>query len=180
MATCGAWERKRDGGSTREGELTAGCIGGGEQRQKEAGRKKKWKKPLHCRHFGAQRISSLTHDVFPIPHPLTSFSFSHAFSLHCLPQPRATQHTPPSQAPRHTPYMHASPARLFCPYFLTSSLLPPRDLGGPAAVAPAFAAFPDRCRNSTKNSKFNWPRPLVTSGRFPLLLTLSTSLFRLK
>lgn len=142
MATCGAWERKRDGGSTREGELTAGCIGGGEQRQKEAGRKKKWKKPLHCRHFGAQRISSLTHDVFPtIPHPLTSFSFSHAFSLHCLPQPCATQHSSKPGAPPYTIHACISWQALLpiLPHLLPSST---SRLGGPCGCCACLCRFP--------------------------------------
>lgn len=39
-------------------------------------------------------------------------------------------------------FAHTSPAPLF--FHLA-------DCGGPAAIAPAFATFPDHCRHSTKN-----------------------------
>lgn len=96
-----------------------------------------------------------------IPHPMTCFSSSSplppAASLlpHIL-SPRSTLHVLPpntSLEARCTTVYHACihPPTLFCPYFPSPSLLPLCGLRGPAAIAPAFATFPDHCRRSTKN-----------------------------
>lgn len=114
------------------------------------------------------------------PIPLLHFLFFHAFSLPCLLSASYYLTHPSQPAAHHAPYMHASTARLFCPYFPPPPFFHLTTCGESAAVAPAFTAFPDRCRNLTKNSRFNWPRPsLVTSGLVPLLLVFPAFFSRL-
>lgn len=184
---CERWSgvgvRERRGGfNTEKGATHCSVYWRGESkgRRKQRYKKRRGKEPLHCRHFGAQQISSLTHDVFHVsPIPLLHFLFFHAFSLPCFHS--ASYHlTHPSQpAAHHAPYMHASTARLFCPFLPPPPFFHLATCGESAAVAPAFTAFPDRCRNLTKNSRFNWPRPLVTSGLVPLLLVFPAFFSRL-
>lgn len=63
-------------------------------------------------------------------------------------------------------FAHTSPAPIF--FHLA-------DWGGPAAIAPAFATFPDHCRHSTKNLNLiggraaNYERP---TSAFTFLLDI--------
>lgn len=89
------------------------------------------------------------HDVFLIILFFSVSSSTYPLSSAYAPPP-ATEHIPRSRMHHCVPCMHTSTHAL-CPYFPSPSLLPLGRLRGPAAIAPAFATFPDHCRHSTKN-----------------------------
>lgn len=133
-----------------KGRLTAVAYKGGDQSR----RKKK-------RTVGAPLLQTFRSATNRVPRPMTCFSSSSPpppFSSllpHILSPPRTLRLLPlsTSLAAGCTTVYHACihPPTLFCPYFPSPSLLPLGGLRGPAAIAPAFATFPDHCRHSTKN-----------------------------
>lgn len=143
---------EKGGVSAQGGEGATHCSSVQGWRSKQKEEEENSRRPIIADISERNKSRSTPHDVFLIIFSSPPFS---SLLPHILSPPRTLRLLPlsTSLAAGCTTVYHACihPPALFCPYFPSPSLLPLGGLRGPAAIAPAFATFPDHCRHSTKN-----------------------------